>query len=185
MENDKVAAFISEAGSLKHTKRTGWRLLGIENQESVAEHSFRASIIAFMLAKMEGADAEHACALAAFHDMSETRLGDLDKVQQSYVDAKSAEKIVAKEQSNALGDGGWYLSMQEEIFSCSSKEAIIAKDADLLELAFTAIEYIEQGYPAQEWLENAGKGLKTASAKGVLSNVKSGGKPWWSGLKKL
>ncbi|TDU76018.1 HD domain-containing protein [Streptomyces sp. KS 21] len=36
-----VARFLYEAGTLKHTRRTGWWMAGVNDSESVAEHSWR------------------------------------------------------------------------------------------------------------------------------------------------
>jgi putative hydrolase of HD superfamily len=51
-----ILNFISEAGLLKRTPRSGWFVAGIKNPESVAEHSFRCAVIGYCLAKMEDAD---------------------------------------------------------------------------------------------------------------------------------
>ncbi|WP_369777858.1 HD domain-containing protein [Streptomyces sp. R33] len=51
-----VARFLYEAGTLKHTRRTGWWMAGVNDPESVAEHSWRTSLIASVIAKLEGAD---------------------------------------------------------------------------------------------------------------------------------
>ncbi|MFD3687315.1 HD domain-containing protein [Nocardiopsis sp. NPDC058631] len=45
-----------EAGTLKNQRRTGWWMAGVRDSESVAEHSWRTSLIASVLASMEGAD---------------------------------------------------------------------------------------------------------------------------------
>ena len=41
-----LANFLFEAGMLKRTPRSGWQFLG-SGSESVAEHVFRTSLIAF------------------------------------------------------------------------------------------------------------------------------------------
>ena len=40
-----VARFLFEAGTLKHARRTGWWMAGVRDPESVAEHSWRASLL--------------------------------------------------------------------------------------------------------------------------------------------
>ena len=84
MEKDLVK-FLYELGQLKRVKRSGWWIAGIENPESVAEHSFRTAVIAFILAQLEGVDPEKATVMALFHDMSEARTNDLHRIARRYV----------------------------------------------------------------------------------------------------
>jgi hypothetical protein len=60
MSDDSGAAgamsYLFEVGVLKRAARTGWWFMGEKNPETVAEHSFRTSIVGTVLAAMEGAD---------------------------------------------------------------------------------------------------------------------------------
>ena len=47
-----LANFLFEAGMLKRTPRTGFQFLG-SGAESVAEHSFRTSLIGYTLAQLD------------------------------------------------------------------------------------------------------------------------------------
>ena len=64
---------------------------------------------------------------------------------------------------------------------------VIAKDADWLEMALTAKEYLEQGHAvAQVWIDNVVKSVKTPSAQrlvALLQRRKS--TAWWQGLVRL
>ena len=55
-----ITGFLYEIGLLKRYPRTGWSLAGVPGAESVAEHSFRASVVASVLAVLEGADPQRA-----------------------------------------------------------------------------------------------------------------------------
>ena len=88
---DRIAEFLFEVGMLKRTPRSGWQFLGA-GSESVAEHVFRAAMIAFVLARMNGdVDADKVLRLALVHDLPETRTGDLNYVNQKYVRADEAQ----------------------------------------------------------------------------------------------
>ncbi len=171
---------------LKRIKREGWRIAGVEMPESVSEHSLRAAQIGYVLAKMAGnADAHRVCSMLVFHDIGECRIGDLHKIAQRYV--KADEERVVREQTEKLGEAGKEIfALWKEVEEQSTKEGIIAKDADFLEVAITAKEYMELGYPsAKDWIENVGGKLRTPSAKelfSILLNSSSSG--WWKGLKK-
>ena len=52
-ELEGLTNFLYEMGLLKRYKRTGWMIAGIDNPESIAEHSFRTAIIGYLLAVME------------------------------------------------------------------------------------------------------------------------------------
>lgn len=51
-----AARLLYEAGTLKQARPTGWWMAGVRDPESVAEHSWRTSLIASAIAKLEGAD---------------------------------------------------------------------------------------------------------------------------------
>ena len=48
-ETKKVVKFIAEIGMLKNLRRSGWAVVGVKNGESVAEHSFRAAVIGYII----------------------------------------------------------------------------------------------------------------------------------------
>jgi len=180
--------FLFECGQLKRVKRSGWWLIGIKDPETVAEHSFRTAIIGYLLGKLEGADEKKVALMGLFNDLHEARLNDLHKVGQRYIDFKLAETKAFNEQMRKLPDEisvellKMFLDFQGE----KSKEAVIARDADLLENALQAREYIKQGYSdAQDWIDNIRKLVRTESGKRLLKEIeKSDPDSWWQGLKK-
>ncbi len=181
-----VTDFIFEFGQLKREKRTGWWVAGIKDPESVSDHSHRAAAVAYVLARLENANAEKAASIIIFHELAEARVGDSHKITQRYIDSSTAEKLAEKEQLAGL-PAQVAKSIAELLSDSSSKEAEIARDADLLECAFQAKEYIEQGYGScQDWINNVKKLLKTKSAKEILAEMeKSKSSDWWQGLKKI
>ena len=182
----EIIDFFHELGLLKKIKREGWRIIGVDNPESVADHSLRTAQIAYVLAKMENHPyPEKVCALSVFHDMAECRVGDLHKIAQRYVNAD--EKDAAKGQTSQLGRiGKAVFSIWEEAEGKHTSAAIIAKDADLLEVAISAKEYSELGHKGTgDWIKNASKNLKTKSAKKLVKLLRlSSPNSWWKGLKK-
>lgn len=187
MQSKEILKFFFEMGQLSRVKREGWRLLGMETPESIADHSLRAAQIGWVLAKLEGyKDPNEVAAMLVFHDIGETRIGDIHKLANRYVTAD--ETTAVREQVSRLGTAGdQILDLWHQIEDKSTEAGIIAKDADLLELAVRAREYMERGYAdASEWFEAARQRLKTKSAKELLEqlpNVSSSS--WWHGLKKI
>ena len=76
---------------------------------------------------------------------------------------------------------------KEKCENRNTKEGIVAKDADWLELAFQAKQYIDQGHlAAQNWIDNVEKALETDSAKELLKEMqKTNFTDWLIGLKKM
>ena len=171
--------FLFELGQLKRVKRSGWWVAKVPNPESVAEHSFRAAVIAFVIAEGEGKGNAGDYAVAALlHDSCETRLGDRHKISQRYLRKGNSEKKARKDQLEALPK-----QLRASISGLPDDD--IVRDADLLECAVQAKEYFDCGYrDAKDWIQRAGRGLKTKTAKRLFSELKraDSGK-WWRGLK--
>ncbi len=158
-----LVKFIHEVGSLKLLPRSGWLKIGIKCPESVAEHSFRTAIIAFLLA-IESGEKEKAfksalCAL--FHDIHESKTTDLHKIAKRYVKVDE-EKL--KNEFNLEID-------------FSDVETLV-HDADKLELAFQAVEYSSMNKHALEFAENLE--FKTEVARKIYRELMERRDPrWW------
>lgn len=64
------------AGKLKWLKRSGWLELRMPEPESVAEHTFRVTILSLILAPFLGLAKEKLTIMAIFHDFAEGIFGD-------------------------------------------------------------------------------------------------------------
>ncbi len=183
---DKVARFLYEAGQLRRVARTGWWVAGLDNPESVAEHSFRTALLAGILAKLIGADREKTLTMALYHDIPEARINDLHKVAQVYFDSPTANMRAATDQAHSLPEslGKEMADLARELFEETSLEAKIVADADHLECLLTAKEYLERGFPVQDWIENNRAGLHTDLAKAIAdAAMEATPSHWWKGLK--
>ena len=125
----------------------------------------------------------------AFHEFPETRIGDLHKVAQRYIDINAAEEKVMKEQFEALPEdiAEEFKKLLSGFGKDGSKEQIIARDADYLECAVQFKEYVDQGYAeAQNWIDNVKKCVKTDSAKKFLEILAdTNSMDWFKELKKI
>jgi putative hydrolase of HD superfamily len=184
----KVTNFMFEIGTLKNVKRSGFWLINIKDPESVADHSFRTGILGYILAQLEGANPEKVALMCLFNDLHEARLNDLHKIGQRYIDFKKAETVAHKEQTESIGElGEGIFSLHRELHELKTKEADVARDADLLENAYQAKEYIEIGHKdAQNWIDNIRGVIKTKTAKKLLDLLeKTNSNDWWQSLKKI
>jgi putative hydrolase of HD superfamily len=115
-----------------------------------------------------------------FHDMHETRTGDADKVQRRYM--KLDEEGAAREQMEGLGAAGKAIfEMWLEVENGETEAGRLAKDAEILEMVFTARELVVRGNKdAQEWIESSRKRLKTEGARELLEIINTADpSEWW------
>jgi putative hydrolase of HD superfamily len=177
-----IAGFLVEAGHLKRTPRAGWPLAGVQDPESVAEHSYRTAVIAFVLAVMEGANPDRAATLAVFHDLPEARSTDLHSVAKPHVRMRPAVDIAADQTA------GLPTSLAEvvrrvigEFEGKVTAEAQCAKDADKLECLLQAREYAAQGYTlVQPWVDTMVSAVRTESGKRLAAaSVEVPVDVWW------
>ena len=191
MDKEKIVKFLSEIQMLKRVKREGVKLAGVKNPDSIAEHVALSAQIAYLLAKLEGADAFKCVAMSIFHDNEEVRIGDPHKISVRYFDVKKAERKAEKEHFDNLPKSiaQEILKLQTEMRKRNTKEGIIVKDADWLEIAIQAKIYSELGYKGCEnWIDNVEKALETKSAKEILAEIRKNPdflNYWWKGLKKM
>ena len=174
-----IANFLFEAGMLKRTPRTGFQFLG-SGAESVAEHSFRTSLIGYTLAQLdEKADAGRVVLLCLFHDIPEARTGDLNYVNKKYV--KVDERKAVEDLARTLPFGDDYRSLQYEFMARETREAKIARDADQLEMILALKEYKDLGNRyADEWYPTTLKRLQTETAKTLAEVIwMTDSTRWW------
>ncbi|WP_155336394.1 HD domain-containing protein [Acrocarpospora corrugata] len=169
----KITAFLYEIGLLKRFKRTGWSTVGVPLPESVADHSYRVSVMASVLAAMEGADCQRAGFLALWHDSQETRTTDIPHLTKRYVTAVGNAAVTADQVAPlppAVAE--MIKSAVAEFEGGETLEARCARDADKLECLFQAREYQDQGHAnVQDWIASSLAGLTTASAKQIAEEA--------------
>jgi putative hydrolase of HD superfamily len=104
---------------------------GVDNPESVAEHSFRTAIIGYLLALMEGADPARTATLCLFHDSQESRIGDVPLIGKGYVVTTPNPQVTADQVAGLPAELGQAVrDLVDEYEARESLEARLAKDAD-------------------------------------------------------
>jgi putative hydrolase of HD superfamily len=180
---DALADFVFEAGMLKRSPRSGWLVAGVPQPESVADHSFRCAVIAYLIATLEGAEPEKVMAMALFHDLHEARITDLHKMAKKYTDTYTAEGKIFEEQTAGLPAAlkNRLRCLRNEDRAQRSLASKIVRDADILECFIQAKEYFESGITSvQPFFKNSEKALITKSAKALWRAIRK--RPahiWW------
>lgn len=187
-DNTNMAKYLYEIGHLKQVQRSGWLQIGICGPESVAEHSYRAAVIGYLLASLEGADPEKTATICLFHDTAEARIGDLHWTAKRYIRVKEGEQVALTEQLERLPDdiARKIAALAEAYEERSSLEGRLAHEADLLECLLQAREYQTRGYSeAQDWIDGCLESLQTETARTLArACIETEPGSWFAGLKR-
>jgi putative hydrolase of HD superfamily len=185
-DNAAIVRFAHEAGHLKQVARAGWLLAGVRDGESVAEHSFRVGVIAYCIAVQEGANPDRAAALGLFHDLPETRVGDVPSVGRPYVQTADPRQVVADQIADLpAGLASRISALVVEHEGAKTPEATLearcSRDADKIECLLQAREYQREGYTQLDmWVSTMAGAVTTATGKRLAEaalNVSPG--DWW------
>ncbi len=182
-KTDSIVDFLFEAGMLAKTPRSGFFFLG-SGEQSVAEHINRVSYVGFVLAQMNGkADVSKVLQMCLFHDITETRISDLNYVHQKYTERledKALDDLVT-----SLPFGGAIKTIMDEYHERTSIESLLAKDSDNIEFILCLKEQVDIGNErALTWIPSAVQRLKTDEAKLLAEKILSTDSDrWWFGEK--
>lgn len=177
---DRIADFLFEVGMLKRTPRSGWQFLPGAAAESVAEHAFRAAMVGFTLARLDGSvNRARVVELALAHDLAEARTGDLNYMNQKYV--RSDEEAAIADLTRDLPFADELAGLLAEFRAGTTPEAVLARDADQLELLLQLREQVDAGHgAASEWMPFALKRLRTDLARELGARiVERDSSGWW------
>lgn len=175
---DRIADLLNEVGMLRKIPRSGFAFLG-SGGESVAEHSYRTSVIGFILASLAGEDPAKVTFLCMFHDLHEARTGDFNYVNHRYNTAMERQAL-----TDALAGTGFEMELcafWDEFEARNSKAAALAHDADQLDLICNLREELAKGNEfAREWLDSALKRLVTNEGRELAEAIlKASPHRWW------
>ena len=177
---ERLADFCNEAGMLRHTPRSGYAFLG-SGRESVAEHSYRTTVLGYMLARMAGAEPSRVVMLCLFHDLHEARTGDFNYVNHRYDTCRARAALEDATEGTGLGPdilGAW-----DELEAAETTAARLAHDADQLDLICNLQTELSRGNEfAREWLDSALKRLRTPEGRELAEAVlTTDPNHWWYG----
>lgn len=176
-----LARLMFEAGMLKKMRRTGYPFLG-SGGESVADHSFRAALLGYLLAlNYPELDAPRVALMLLHHDLAEARTNDLNYVHKRY--AKADEAKARRDQLKGLPEvmAQRISELTSEFEEGLSPEAQLAHDADQLDLLVELKEQQDLGNPyAKLWIHYALKRLRTPAAQELAQAIlETDWTEWW------
>jgi putative hydrolase of HD superfamily len=179
-EINQIVNLLNEMGMLFFIPRSGFAFLG-SGKQSVAEHSFRVALVAYVLARLSSQplDIHKLVMMSLFHDLPEARIGDLNYVQKKYV-VPHLDKAL-----NDIASGSFLgpeiVAWIQEYEQGNSLEAQLAHDADQLELLLVLKREEEIGnLRAKEWMSNLLKRIQTQIGKQVAQVIcQTSSDDWW------
>lgn len=148
----------------RHSVTSGGR------EESVAEHSWRASLMALLLeGSMEGVDFSKVLRMCVIHDLGEAVTGDIPSFWKTKEDSAKEDDIV-----KGLFDGLWepvrsqWKALYEEMLALETMEAKVYKALDKMEAVLQHNEAPISSWIPLEYELNPVYGEKEAQAHPLL-----------------
>jgi len=185
----QLTNLVYEAAVVKRLKRTGWQILG-DNEEGVGEHTFMTCVIAYFLAKEiagtrpgleAGINMETVLIMSVFHDFHEARTGDLDKLAKFYMtrDQDRANRDIFSGIDDEL------LKTLETYEKKQTFEAKIVYEANVIAFLVELKLLIEKGNThAKEWLIANITRLRIPEAIALAKDLaKTSSQDWWSSIR--
>jgi putative hydrolase of HD superfamily len=141
---------ILEANELKAIPRMGWRVRGIRDGESVAEHSYAVALISMILAdRMKlSVDKERVLKIALLHDLPEHMLGDIHAPASKLLGEETkeaAERRILEGLFRGVDGGDEYVALWDEFARRTSVEGRLVRAVDKLEMFTQAYQYESAG----------------------------------------
>ncbi|MCI0619561.1 HD domain-containing protein [Candidatus Wolfebacteria bacterium] len=191
-KEQRIADFFFELGTMRKLPRMHRQVLLTDDMsDNIASHSYRVAMIGWFLAKEEGVDPYKVVMMCLSHDLGEIRSNDHNWVHRRYV--RVFEEQIAEEQLGTLP----YTDLKDlydEYENRETWEAVVAKDADLLDQILLLREYEWQGNrEAAVWLHGKtgeddtghkhAEMLKTESAHKIAEVIyEKSPTEWWKNL---
>jgi putative hydrolase of HD superfamily len=149
--------FFHNLEGLKKRKREGWIRRGIQNPESMADHSYRVAIMALILSPEAKLDPEKTMSMALLHDALHVFAPDIpsrvdeSKQEMSRKDMDTMERKAMKKLLSGLNkkQAERFFEMFLDVEEKRNKEGEFVKDIDRLEMCIQAAEY-ERKYPKSD-----------------------------------
>jgi len=139
-----ISDFFFQIAGLKKLPRSGWKIkVGLENSESVAEHSYMMSVMSMVLSDLKSLNSEKVIKMSILHDWAESKIGDFmpdeigyDKKSEleNYAMTEILESLPEKIQFN-------YQEIWYEFLIRNTPESRLVHELDKLEMALQAKIY--------------------------------------------
>ena len=145
-----ISEFFFQIAELKKLPRSGWKIkVGLENSESVAEHSYMMSVMSMVLSDMKSLNSEKVLKMAILHDWAESKIGDFMPDQIGYDKKSELENYAMSEILESLPEKiqNVYQNLWNEFLLRDTQESKLVHELDKLEMALQAKIYEKESDP--------------------------------------
>jgi putative hydrolase of HD superfamily len=177
----KLANFLFETRILKHTPRACSYYLKGPVKENIVEHLYFTTIIGWVLAKLENVDENKVIKMCLIKDVVETRRGPRNIIMRFYTPFHKEPEIIKEISEDHNLEFIQLENLFNEYFEHKTREAIVAKDADILARMLLEKECLDLGnQKAKKWLEYSFKRLETKSGRELGKTlIETDSDEWW------
>jgi len=133
---------IKKVARLKKIRRKGWVRAGIENAESVADHTFMLAFLAMIIGDFLSINTEKMMKMALLHDIAESVTGDITPHEMKREEKIEREEEVMKKMMEGMEEMQYH-ELWKEFMEGKSIEAEMVRQLDKLEMILQAYQYSE------------------------------------------
>ena len=171
-----ISEFFFQIAELKKLPRSGWKIkVGLENSESVAEHSYMMSVMAMVLSDLKNLDSEKVIKMSILHDWAESKIGDFMPEQIGYDKKSELENYAMAEILESLPQTIQkdYQNIWNEFLSRDTSESRLVHELDKLEMALQAKIYEKDVDPekVKPFIISAVEQIMDPDVKKTLMNI--------------
>jgi putative hydrolase of HD superfamily len=139
-----ISEFFFQIAGLKKLPRSGWKIkVGLNNSESVAEHSYMMSVMAMVLSDLKSLNSEKVIKMSILHDWAESKIGDFMPDEIGYEKKSELENYAMTEILESLPQTiqSDYQNIWDEFLVRDTPESRLVHELDKLEMALQAKIY--------------------------------------------
>ena len=139
-----ISEFFFQIAELKKLPRSGWKIkVGLNNSESVAEHSYMMSVMAMVLSDLKSLNSEKVIKMSILHDWAESKIGDFMPDEIGYDKKSELENYAMAEILESLPQTiqSDYQNIWDEFLVRDTPESRLVHELDKLEMALQAKIY--------------------------------------------
>ena len=139
-----ISNFFFQIAGLKKLPRSGWKIkVGLDDSESVAEHSYMMSVMAMVLSDLKSLNSEKVIKMSILHDWAESKIGDFMPDEIGYDKKSELENYAMVEILELLPQPiqADYQNIWNEFLIRETQEARLVHELDKLEMALQAKIY--------------------------------------------
>ncbi|MCM2324876.1 MAG: HD domain-containing protein [Candidatus Woesearchaeota archaeon] len=172
-----IMDFYVSIDKIKHIERSGWKKIGVRGtRDTIASHSFGASLLAWVVAEKEGFDSSRMMKMLLIHDLIMAHVKDYMPIHEEYKDKRKLENMAAKDLLSRIPDEvrSEFTMLFEEYQEEKTEFSILARECDKLDTLLQSYMYSKRlGKDIfSEFLDSYACKIKSKTGKEMIKKLK-------------